>query len=362
MDTRGLFSPCSFFGLSFNNRLARSATAERCADAQGSVGPEYVSMHQMLAQGGVGLIITGHAYVSPEGATTPSMTGIHNNTVIPRLKQTTDTVHTYPGVKIIMQINHAGRQTPYVPEGLHAIAPSVVPAPKCLVPSEMSDREIADTIDRYVQAAERVKAAGFDGVQLHGAHGYLISQFVSPYTNRRTDDFGGSIKNRLRFVTEIITRIKRSLGDSFPVLIKWNSEDFVPQGLSQDQSLAMVFALQETGLDGIEISGGIFESSAKICRRHIKKPEDEAYYAGFAKRLKQDGLGIPVILAGGFRSAQKAGEIISSGIADLVSFCRPLIRDPALPDRLRHNPSLRSDCISCNRCLLQQDGPTKCWR
>jgi 2,4-dienoyl-CoA reductase-like NADH-dependent reductase (Old Yellow Enzyme family) len=215
-------------------------------------------------------------------------------------------------------------------------------------------------IDKFVEAVDRVKRIGFDGVQLHGAHGYLISQFASPYTNKRTDGFGGSSENRLRFAKEIVEKSRKKVGSDYPILIKWNSEDFVEDGLTQEESAEMVLTLEAAGISGIEVSGGLFESSLKICRRKIKIPEEEAYFAGFAKRLKHTGLKIPLILVGGFRSAATAERILDEGTADLISMCRPLIRNPNLPNEMIKDNSVVSDCISCNKCLFKRDCVTQC--
>jgi 2,4-dienoyl-CoA reductase-like NADH-dependent reductase (Old Yellow Enzyme family) len=225
----------------------------------------------------------------------------------------------------------------------------------------MTHNEIEQLIRSFINAAGRAKSAGFDGVELHGAHGYLISQFVSPFTNRRTDEWGGSFENRFRFVKEIISGIKAEYPE-FPLLIKWNSEDFIEGGLLQEESLRMVFEMERLGLDGIEIIGGVFESSQKICRRHIKLPEDEGYFAELAVTLKKNGLEIPIILVGGFRTASVMEKHLEGGVADLIALCRPLIRDPFFPAKLINNPPCRSDCISCNGCLLLKEGITHCTR
>ena len=355
-----LFSPLRIAGLDLKNRIVRSASAERAASADGLITADYFDIYNDLSQGGAGLLITGHAFVDVTGMNNPFMTGIHDNGVVPGLKKVTDRVHAND-TKILLQISHSGRQTNYTIDGQPPTAPSVIPAPGSLVPRELTLDEIGALVDKFAQAALRAREAGFDGVQLHGAHGYLISQFVSPYTNRRTDDYGGNDENRFKFVREILLAIRKAC-PGFPLFIKWNSEDFVEGGLTQDESLRMVFDMEALGLSGIEVSGGIFESSGKICRSHIKRPEDEGCFAGFARRLKKEGLRIPVILVGGFRTASRMEEHLQDASADLISLCRPLVRDPAFPSKLVQDPSLRSDCVSCNACLLTREGATRCHR
>jgi 2,4-dienoyl-CoA reductase-like NADH-dependent reductase (Old Yellow Enzyme family) len=357
-----LTEPCTFFGLNLKNRIVRSATAERAADENGLIMPPYLDIYDNVAMGGAGLIITGHAFVAPGGKNTPAMTGIHDDSVIPGLLRMTERVHRKPGVAVVMQISHSGRQTQYTPKGLPPMAPSAVPAPSCPAPHEMTEDETLNLVRKFIEAGARAQKSGFDGVQLHGAHGYLISQFVSPYTNRRTDSFGGSYENRLRFAKDIIQGVREKTGATFPVLIKWNSEDFVEGGLTRDESERMVFDMEAAGLSGIEISGGIFESASKICRRHIKKPEDEGYFAAFAERLKKNGLKIPVMLVGGFKSAATAENALEKGWADLISFCRPIIHDPGFPNRMAADPSHKSTCLSCNTCLRKREGVTRCHR
>ncbi|MBL8025297.1 MAG: NADH:flavin oxidoreductase [Fibrobacteres bacterium] len=355
-----IFNTFTFCGLELKNRIARSATAERAADDNGRVSGDYLKFIERLAAGGSSLIITGHAFVEMDGANSDTMTGIHDDSVIDGHRAVAEAVHKHNS-KIFMQISHCGRQSGFVKSGKAPGAPSAVQAPGCLPPREFTENEIEQLIKQFVDAAIRVKKSGYDGVQLHGAHGYLISQFVSPYSNRRTDSWGGSYENRFRFVKEIITGIKKEM-PTFPLIIKWNSEDFIDGGLTQYESLRMVFDMEALGLDGIEISGGIFESSGKICRRHIKSANDEGYFAEFAKKLKDSGLKIPIILVGGFRTLEIMERVLKNGSADLISMSRPLVREPELPNRLKDSPEYRSTCVSCNSCLLKKDRLTRCYK
>jgi 2,4-dienoyl-CoA reductase-like NADH-dependent reductase (Old Yellow Enzyme family) len=271
-------------------------------------------MFKNLAKGEVGLIITGHAYVNPTGVASPYQTGAYADGLVEGLSQITGAVHKYPS-RIFLQLSHAGRQTKPKLCGCTPLAPSSVYEPTFEVsPKEMSQEEIRRVIDDFIQSSRRAKEAGFDGVELHVAHGYLLSSFISPYTNRRKDEWGGTLSNRLRIVVEIIQGIKQLLGKEFPLIVKLNASDFLPEGLNIDES--------------IEIAK-ILESEVKI------KAE----------------LSIPVFGLGGIRSFSAMEKIIEKGRADLISMSRPFIRDPSLISRFRAGKIKKSECISCNRCF-----------
>jgi 2,4-dienoyl-CoA reductase-like NADH-dependent reductase (Old Yellow Enzyme family) len=239
-----------------------------------------------------------------------------------------------------------------VPE---TVAPSAVEAPFLKrSPREMTPSEIDSVIQAYGQAARRVKQAGFDGVQIHGAHGYLIGQFLSPYVNRRTDEWGGNLENRMRFLRAVCRVVREQVGREVPVLIKLGMVDGVEGGLTVEEGTQVVAALEEMGLDGVEISGGINGRRVWNVRKGVKGAADEAYFRYLAQRARQ-ATRLPIILVGGFRSRGMMEEVLTSGDADFISLCRPLICEPDLPNRLRQGVQERSSCISANRCW--PDGP-----
>jgi 2,4-dienoyl-CoA reductase-like NADH-dependent reductase (Old Yellow Enzyme family) len=206
-------------------------------------------------------------------------------------------------------------------------------------------------VTAYVRAAERAKAAGFDGVQIHAAHGYLFSQFLSPAYNRRNDANGGSIENRSRALCDTVAAVRQAVGPDFPVLVKINAWDDVEGGLTLEDSVEAARLLQNAGLDAIEVSGGFLTSKTlSPSRLGITRPEKEAYFEKGAAAFKQ-ALDIPVILVGGIRSLEKAGELVAGGVADYISLCRPLIREPGLINRWRSGDTGPALCRSDNLCF-----------
>ncbi|MBA7607210.1 NADH oxidase [subsurface metagenome] len=233
------------------------------------------------------------------------------------------------------------------------------------MPREMTTYEIEETIESFAQAARRAKEAGFDGVQLHGAHGYLISEFLSPYTNRRTDQYGGDTDKRLRFVEQIYRRSRELVGDGFPILIKMNCDDFLEGGITLDESKKITKMLSNMGFDAIEISSCMWETVKRKKKEIGWKPtfipesrmsvgsiNEPAYHSPYAKEIKKV-IDIPLILVGGINSIDLVEEILNKGDADFVSFSRPLIREPDLPNRwMKGIGSTIVECAYCNNCLF----------
>jgi len=343
-----LFTPGNIGTLALPNRLVRSATAERLADANGRPQPGLKRLYRDLARGGVGLIITGHMYVHPSGRAHPEMTGIHSDEVIPALAELADVVHREGG-RVVVQISHGGMQcSPQtVPE---TIAPSAVDASFLQRPArEMIPDEITLLIQAYAQAARRVREAGFDGVQIHGAHGYLISQFLSPFVNRRTDGWGGDLEGRMRFLRAVCLAVREQVGHDYPVFVKFGMMDGVEGGLTPEEGVQVVAALEGMELDAVEISGGIGGGRDLNVRAAIRSEADEAYFRPLARQARTVTR-LPIVLVGGFRSRRVMEEVLVAGDADFVSLCRPLICEPDLPNRLRLGLQERSSCISADRC------------
>lgn len=340
-----LYESVHIGAMEVSNRFVRSATAEYLSDDEGRPLPELGEMYCELARGGVGLIITGHAYVHPSGRCRVQMSGIHDDALIPDWAKITRDVHDV-GAKIAMQINHGGRQCdPAAIEG-RMVAPSPIPLNRDLPrPRELSEREIDDLIRAFADAAGRVKEAGFDAVQIHSAHGYLINTFNSPASNWRNDAWGGSLPRRLRFLEEVCAAVRDVVGDDYPVFVKLGAVDFCRDGLSQTDGIEIIRHLAEMGLDGVEISGGIGGGSM---RTGIDSPEKEAYFLPIARKARYV-TDLPILLVGGLRSRDVMESILEEGSADLVSMSRPLILEPDLPNRIR-NGQERAACISCNQC------------
>jgi len=348
-----LFSPVQLGTLTLPNRLVRSATAERLADAGGKPLPALSSMLCDLAEGGVGLIITGHMYVSPEGKCHPEMTGIHDDALLPGLSALAEAIHDAGG-HVAVQINHGGMQC--APEAVDGtMAPSAIAADFLPQPArEMTVAEIEATVLAYGAAARRAKSAGFDAVQLHGAHGYLINQFLSPLVNRRTDGWGGGLDGRMRFLREVCAAVRAEVGDDTPVFIKLGVQDGRDGGLTLPDGVAVAAALEGMGLDGVEVSAGLSGPDLQASRAGVRGPEDEAYLRHLARAVREV-TSLPVMAVGGFRSRAVMDAVLASGDADFVSMCRPLICEPDLPRRLMAGQA-RGACISGNRCWPKGPG------
>jgi 2,4-dienoyl-CoA reductase-like NADH-dependent reductase (Old Yellow Enzyme family) len=349
-----LFESASIGALEVPNRLVRSATAERLGDKDGRPLPQLKEMYVALAQGGVGLIVTGHAYVHPGGRCHAGMTGIYDDGLIEAWSEITDAVHQAGG-KIAIQINHGGRQCDLAVIDGPLLAPSPVPlsagSPR---PVEMSERDIRHTIQAFADAAGRAKEAGFDAVQLHSAHGYLIHAFNSPASNWRSDAWGGTLVRRTHFLEEVTAAVRGVVGDDYPVCVKLGAVDFCRDGLTEDDGVEIISHLAEMGLDAVEISGGIAHpsvrrsKSAGNVRPGILSQDREAYFLSIARKARY-ATDLPIILVGGMRSREVMEQILGRGSADMVSLSRPLIREPDLPNRLRDGQPAAT-CISCNRC------------
>jgi len=346
-----LFEPTKIRSMSLANRFVRSATWEGLARDDGSSTPRLLDVANQLAQGGIGLIITGHAYVSREGQAGARQLGIYSDDLKPGLVEMTTSVHTGGG-KIALQLAHAGIHAPYKLSGLEPIGPSVLQTGSESVGREMTHHDIEAVIRAFATAASRSQTAGFDAVQIHAAHGYLLSQFLSPYFNKRKDEYGGSIENRARLAIEVVKAVRNAVGPAFPVFIKLNSEDFLPGGLMVEEMVQTSIMLEGSGIDGIEMSGGIIMSKNKTPFRKGKIPTDEpdVYYEDAARQYKKK-VQVPLMLVGGIRTFETAERLVAEGITDYISISRPLIREPELVNRWKSGDRRPATCISDNGCF-----------
>ena len=345
-----LFEPTTINGMKIKNRFVRSATHEAMAGFDGMVNDKLLGCMAELALGEVGLIITGHAHVTREGQAGPRQMGIYSDEMIEGLKRLTLAVHKNGGL-VAVQLAHAGKRgigkDDYSPLGpLDMFEDGVKKT------SQMTADDIQRTVKAFGDAAERALKAGFDGVQIHAAHGYLLSQFLSPHYNKRDDNFGGSLENRARLLVQVYDEIRQRVGNSFPVMVKINSEDFLEGGITVGEMVKVSHMLEERGMDAIEISGGTFDSGKFIPARTgtSKSEEREVYYRKAAEAFKKE-IGIPLILVGGFLSFNIAQDIVTSGLADYIALSRPLIREPHLVKRWAAGDRKKASCISCNTCF-----------
>ncbi|MCM1987025.1 NADH:flavin oxidoreductase [Methanococcoides seepicolus] len=347
-----LFEPITIAGLTVKNRFVRSATNEGMAELDGTVTKGIGDMYEDLAREDVGLIITGYSYVDVKGQSDERQQGIYDDRFIGPYGEIVSRVHKYD-CRIFIQIVHGGRQS-IVKEGVPLLAPSAVKDPASgKIPVEMTEEDILATIENFAEAARRSKAAGFDGVQIHCAHGFLLSSFISPYTNRRTDKWGGSVENRARVVTEIVRRTQEKVGKDFPIMVKMNATDGFDVfsgkiGLDAPECVEIASLLEKAGVCAIEVSGGIFEAGAVMSQKGIDSEEKEAYFRRYSKMIR-DTVKIPVILVGGIRT-KAVMESMLRGYADMISLSRPFIAEPDLVVNLKEG-SDRVKCVSCNGCF-----------
>lgn len=349
-----LFEKTWINSIELGNRAIRSATWTGTCDAKGFVTDMTIDFYNRLAQGGMGLIISGYQYILPNAIQLPYMLGNYDDSQVPGLKKLAETVHA-AGTKIVGQIVHTGfRANPKLfPQEGAIWAPSEVsdPAVKDQI-KVVTKSEILDMVQAYANAARRLKEAGFDGVQLHGAHGYGINQFLSPYWNQRSDNYGGSLANRYRFLAETLEAVRGATSKDMTVMIKLNACDFLENGLELEETLQIAVRLADDGIDAIEVSGGS-ASSAKNkgpARTKILEEQDEAYFSEMADAFK-NRIKVPIIAVGGFRSLKKIDEVLNVNNADYIAMSRPFIREPGLVKRWFEGDLSKATCISCNGCF-----------
>lgn len=346
-----VFSEGRMAGMPLKNRLVRSAAAEGVSP-NGVMTDAGIDLYRNLAKGGVGLIITGHMTVMPGGLAHKTQTCIYDDRFIGPIRRIADAVHQAGNdCKVIVEIAHAGMQTGVV----EPVAPSAKAWPgRKAAPRALTAREVEDVVAHFAQAARRVKEAGFDGVQIHGAHGYLLSSFLSPFTNVRTDSYGGDAGDRMRVIREIVEQARDLVGPDFPILIKMNCDDGAEGGIDIDSFPDLARRIVKAGIQAIEVSGN------NPIRPDISGADEESYFQNHVRKLDLD---VPVILTGGNRSIERLEKIAGTGAADYFGLARPLIREPDLPNRwLEGRGDAESTCISCNQCLgaLVKDEAVAC--
>jgi len=350
-----LFGSVNIGGLTLRNRFVRSATYDGCAEKNGHVSQNQVRMYEELVRGGVGLIITGITYVNPSGQISVFQNSLSSDDCIPGFRELAETVHR-GGAKIAVQLFHAGRETAktFKPQRKQAIAPSLITDdPNFQAPHRaMTEDEIWEIVRAFGDASKRAREAGLDAVQLHAAHAYLLSQFLSPFTNRRADQWGGNLENRLRLHHEIYRNIRAKVGEDYPVLVKIGVEDGFPGGLEFDEGKQAAQYLAQWGFDALEISSGLRGKGYATAefRTHIDRLDREAYFRDWCREIKRHA-SAPVMMVGGLRSFELMEEVIQNQEADFVSLCRPLIREPGIINEWKNKDRHRATCISCNKCF-----------
>lgn len=337
-------------GMQLVNRFVRSATWEGMAADDGSVTQPLVDTMVNLAQGGVGLIITSHAYVRADGQAGSRQIGVSKDNFIPGLNKMTDAVHRYES-KIVLQLAHAGMFASPKLTGYLPLAVSDYQNTEQLHYKIITENDVQELAEAYAQGAVRAQKAGFDGVQIHSAHGYLLSQFLSPAYNNRQDQYGGDIINRSRALLQIYHAIRKAVGKNYPIIIKINCQDFIENGLNLDDSVRVGQLLAEAGINAIELSGGILTSKKLSPSRPLRPNTEEVpYYINEANEYKKS-VNVPLILVGGIRSLQMAESLITAGTADYIAMSRPFIREPHLINRWKNGELNKAECKSDNRCF-----------
>jgi len=355
-----LFEESLIGKMRLRNRFIRSSTWEGMAGEDGEATDGLVEFYGRLARGGVGLILTGHAYVTKRGKANSRQLGIYDDCLIPSLKRLTDAVHSEGG-KIAVQLGHAGSQGNF-DTGVPPHAPSAVTERATgKMPVEMTVDDISALVGEYAEASRRAMEAGFDAVEIHAAHGYLLTQFLSQYSNRRKDGYGGNIKNRSRVVFEVFDAVKNSVGSNLPVMIKFNCADFDGVESQPDDFIRVCRELSDAGIDAIELSGGVAAAKGfSSARTGIDSPDKEAYFRDSLRELRPY-VKCPVSLVGGIRSLEVIDDLYRNGMAQFFSMARPMISEPGLVKRWVSGDTRRARCISCNKCFKSAvEGNLRC--
>jgi len=387
-----LFTPRNIGNVQIKNRFVHSATYEAMATPEGEVTEKLIKRYRRLAKNEVGLIIPGYMYVNQVGKCGPFQTGLDKDNLIPGLKKLVDTVHQN-GSKIFVQLVHAGRQTTKDFTSHRPVGPSDHGRdPFYMVrPRPLKEYEIDDVIEDFGEAVRRAVTTGVDGIQLHCAHGYLINQFLSPFFNKRQDQWGGSDENRFRFLKEVIRESRKKMPEGMPLIVKLNTNDYTPKnGLNPNMAATYAKWLYEAGINGVEISCGTgVYSLFNTCRGEVpikelvsgmplwKKPLgwmmmksiegkfnlEEGYNVEAAKLIKPMINGLPLLTVGGFRRLAHMQEVVEKGTSDFISMSRPFIREPQLVKDFTEGKKEIATCESCNKCLAAviANKPVQCY-
>ncbi len=332
--------------------------ATNFADEDGAVNDRHIAYYVKRAKGGVGYITFEHTGILKQGRAFPNMALIDSDQHIPPFKELVEAIHKENG-KIVIQINHAGRQTSASITGSPIVAPSAIPCPvRKEMPKELSYEEIQKIIEAFGQAARRVKESGADGVEIHMAHGYLLCQFLSPFSNKRTDEYGGDADRRMRMALEVLRAVRNKVGADFPVLCRLSADEYVEGGLKIEDSKEIAKALERNGADVLHISACVATSGYL---NHPPYYAEEGVFVHLAQGIKSV-VGVPVITVGRIRTPELANQILEEKKADLISMGRALIADPDLPTKaLQGRREEIIPCISCNRCVLSiRKGSLQC--
>ncbi len=326
MNEELLFQPLTIASLELPNRVLMTTVKLGYGTPQGEVTERHIAFYVRRAEGGVGLITTEPLYIHPNGRELPTQLGVHDDGLVDGLRRLTEAVHAAGG-RIMAHINHAGRvaNPKLVPEGERVSASDVLCPANQVLPRALTLEEIPTYVNYFARAAGRVRAAEFDAIEVPFSHGYLIHQFLSPHTNRRDDEYGGSFENRLRFGREVIAAVREAVGEDFPIIVRMNAQDYVDGGLTIEDAEELAFALEEIGVDALSITSGTMCESVPYCLYPTGTPR--AHLLPMAARIRQR-VSIPVAVAGRIRTPDVAREALALGQADWIGLGRPFLADP----------------------------------
>jgi len=314
-----LFDPLRVGNVTLKNRIVMPPMANDLADAQGRVTDGLIA-HYTRRAAGVGLVIVEHSYFAPEGKASLRQLGIHEDAMTSGLTKLAASIHA-KGTPVCVQVNHSGREGSREISGLEPVAPSAIPAEgSAVLPRELNKGEIESLVRLYGEAARRAREAGFDAVEVHGAHGYLLNQFVSPLTNRRADEYGGSLEGRIRFPLAAVREVRRVVGSNFLVLYRLGASDGEGVGVTMEEMQTFAQRLVEAGVNIVDVSGGLIGDAPK----DMTGP---GYFLPLAERIKK-AIKVPVVGVGGITDPEFADQVIRSGRVDLVAVGRALLADP----------------------------------
>jgi 2,4-dienoyl-CoA reductase-like NADH-dependent reductase (Old Yellow Enzyme family) len=372
-----LFAPGRLGPIRTRNRIVRAGTSETMAMPDGAVSEQLIGLYGTLGANDVGAIVTGHLFCHDRGRYARRQTGIHDESMLPGLSRLAAAVHDAGGV-ILAQVAHAGSQS-RAPQ-VEPLAPSAIPNALTgrSVPAG-SETEIRDAIAAFAAAARRAIGAGFDGVHIHGANGYLISEFLSPLTNKRDDAWGGDAERRARFAVEVVRAVRANVPRDRALTMKLGLVDAPPGGLGLDESAAVAAQLAAEGLDALELSCGVMRAPTDSARQYVAvdrrraaadlllhrllaDPVPEAYFVPWARRVREH-VNVPLIAVGGMRRVETMEQILAARDADFIAMARPFIREPDIARQIARGRTGRVDCTSCNICLMHEGHHSlRCWR
>ncbi|AIF50214.1 NADH:flavin oxidoreductase [Pelosinus sp. UFO1] len=383
-----VFEPFTLAGITFPNRIIRSATFEGVSDESGKPTEQLLKKYEALAKGGVGGIITGFIGVGQQGKASDNTPMIDKAENIEAFKELTKRMHEM-GTPIIAQLNHCGGQSKEESSHMPVVAPSKISDYKA---KEMTKTEILEVIEAFVQGIKNAKEAGFDGVQIHVAHGYLLSEFVSPRMNRRKDEWGGSTENRFRILKMIFEKAREEVL-SYPIIVKMNGYETLKNGMTVAESVKIAKLLEQVGCDGIEVSNGTIKAGLAtmrgqvpwkmmiaqnqklnkmpefmknfvgiVARKMVPQPQPKNLYNLEAAMSIREAVNIPIIVVGGITNLEEIEDVINNDKCDMVSMSRPFIIESDLVNKFRIGKQTQSKCIQCNFCIVGlEKGPLKCY-